>query len=111
MVTDISLRGFIVGPIWWPAGAECFKPLSYSITRESKLLDGGTLRDHVLRATNDGDFQHATLALAEIVIERRTGSRRVIRSFPLSHFPSVADCLHPDGEDWCPQSDLDGGEG
>jgi hypothetical protein len=107
MITNISLRGFIVGPIWWPAGAECYKPLDYSITRESALIDGGTLRDHVLRATNDGDFQSATLACAELVIERRAGNRRVIRSFQLSHFPSVADCLHPDGDDWCPQSDFE----
>lgn len=107
MNLNISLRGYIVGPIWWPAGAECFKPLDYDITSESARMDGGTLRDHVLRATNDGDFQSATLAHAELVVERRNGSRRVIRSFPLSRFPSVADCLHPEGDDWCPQTDME----
>ena len=108
MVTDISLRGFVVGPIWWPAGAECYKPLAYSITREDgRFSEPGTLRDHVLRATNDGDFQHCTLACAKLVVERRNGNRRVVRSFPLSHFPSVADCLHPDGDDWCPQGDME----
>jgi hypothetical protein len=108
MITNISLRGFIVGPIWWPAGAECYKPLSYSITDERvRWSEPGTLRDHVLAATNDGDFQSATLAQAELVVERRAGNRRVIRSFPLSHFPSVADCLHPDGDDWCPQDDFE----
>lgn len=105
-VTSISLRGYIVGPIWWPAGAECYKPLSYSISDERcRWSEPGTLRDHVVAAVNDGDFQSATLAHAEIVIERRNGNRRVIRSFPLSHFPSITDCLHPDGEDWCPQGD------
>lgn len=105
-VTNISLRGYVVGPIWWPAGSECYKPLAYSITRENgRFTEPGTLRDHVLRATNDGDFQSCTLARAELVIERRQGNRRVIRSFPLSRFPSVADCLHPDGDDWCPQYD------
>lgn len=105
-ITDISLRGYVVGPIWWPAGAECYKPIRYSITNEdARFTEPGTLRDHVLRATNDGDFQSATLACAAIVIERRQGNRRVIRSFPLARFPSVADCLHPDGDDWCPQYD------
>lgn len=106
MITNISLRGFIVGPIWWPAGAECYKPLDYNLTdMDARFSAPGTLRDHVLRATNDGDFQHATLAQAELVVERRQGNRRVIRSFSLAHFPSVADCLHPDGDDWCPQDD------
>jgi hypothetical protein len=107
MITDISLRGFIVGTIWMPA-VECYKPLNYSITREqARWSDPGTLREHVLAATNDGDFQSATLAHGKIVIERRTGNRRVIRAFPLSHFPSVADCLHPEGDDWCPQDNED----
>lgn len=105
-ITNISIRGYIVGKIWWPAGAECYKELEYSITREdSRFSEPGTLRDHVLRATNDGDFQSATLAHAELIVECRRDRRRVIRSFPLSHFPSIADCLHPDGEDWCPQHD------
>lgn len=104
MITNISLRGYIVGTIWMPA-VECYKPLDYCISDQRRWSELGTLRDHVLAATNDGDFQSATLAHAEIVIERQTGNRRVIRSFPLSRFPSVADCLHPDGEDWCPQDD------
>lgn len=103
-ITNMRLQGFIVGPIWWPVGAECFKPLDYSLTdQEARWSEPGTLREHVLSATRDGDFQHATLAHAVLVVERRLGSRRVIRSFPLSHFPSVADCLHPEGDDWCPQ--------
>lgn len=105
-ITNISLRGYIVGPIWWPVGMECYKPLSYSLTRKNKLWsEPGTLRDHVLAAVNDGDFRSATLAHAALVIERRKGNRVVTRAFPLSHFPSVADCLHPDGDDWCPQDD------
>lgn len=99
-VTSIELRGFIVGPIWWPADAECYKPLHYSVF---DFTERGTLRDHVLRATQDGDFQNATIAHGELVLERRTAGRRVIRSWPLSKFSSVADCLHPDGDDWCPQ--------
>lgn len=102
-ITDISLRGFIVGPIWWPSGSECYKPLSYNITdHDARWSEPGTLREHVVAAVCDGDFQSASLACAELVIERRAGNRRVIRSFPLSKFPSVADCLDPDGDDWCP---------
>lgn len=106
MITEIRLRGFVVGPIWWPVGTECYKPLEYSCTdTNSRWSEPGTLRDHVLCVINDGDFQSCTLAHAELIVERRKGNRRVIRSWPLSRFPSVADCLHPDGDDWCPQHD------
>lgn len=37
-ITDIRLTGYVVGPIWWPAGAECFKPLDYGITREDARM-------------------------------------------------------------------------
>lgn len=109
---NISIRGFIVGPIWWPAGAECYKRLSYDLTREDRrFLEPGTLRDHVLSATNDGDFQHATIALGELVIEtrKRGAGRETVkrRTWPLSRFPSIADCLHPDGDDWCPSGEDD----
>lgn len=105
-ITSIELRGYVVGPIWWPAGAECFKDLRYNATdQNARWSEPGTLRDHVLAATRDGDFQNCTIAHGELVIERRQGSRRVIRSFPLSKFPSIADCLHPEGDDWCPQYD------
>jgi len=107
-ITSISIHGFIVGQIWQPGCGECFKPLCYNIARQDKLWsEPGTLRDHVLCAVNDGDFQHATLAQADLVIERHQGNRRVIRSWSLSRFPSVADCLHPDGDDWCPPCDLE----
>lgn len=107
-LSSITIRGFIVGPIWWPMGAECYKPLRYSITSEEKRWsEPGTLREHVLAALRDGDFQSATIAHGEIVVEMIRERRRVLRSFPLSHFPSVADCLHPDGDDWCPQHDDD----
>lgn len=105
-ISRIEIRGFVVGPIWWPAGGECFKPLAYDLKdHDARFSEPGTLRDHVLRATNNGDFQSCTVAQGELVIERRVGNRRVIRSWPLSRFPSVADCLHPEGADWCPPYD------
>lgn len=115
---QISIRGYVVGPIWWPSGAECFKPLSYNLTRENaRFTEPGSLRDHVLAATNDGDFQSCTIACGELVVKRTsyttdaqqriTRKRCVTRIFPLSRFPSIADCLHPDGDDWCPPADYD----
>jgi hypothetical protein len=101
-VTDISLRGFLVGPIWWPMGAECSKPLSYSITREDeRFTEPGTLREHVLAATNDGDFHGATIAHGELVVTVHRDRRKIVRSFPLDRFLSIADCLHGD-PDWYP---------
>lgn len=108
---QISIRGYIVGQIWMPT-TECYKRLDYDLTREdARFTAPGTLRDHVLRATNDGDFQSATLAHAELVVTRRkregTRTVTVTRAWPLSRFPSVADCIHPEGDDWCPQGDDD----
>lgn len=107
--THVKIRGFLVGAIWWPVGAECWKDLDYDLTREdARIVDGSTgkvgadLRYHILRACNDGDFQSAVIAHGEVEIERRRGSRRTVRTFPLSMFPSVADCVHDD-PDWCPQ--------
>jgi hypothetical protein len=108
MNANISIRGFVVGPVWWPAGVECFKPLDYDLTREdARFLEPGTLRDHILAATNDGDFQHCTIAQGELIIEttRRDKASAIvkrIRSWPLDRFPSIADCLHP-GPDWWPE--------
>lgn len=99
---EISIHGFLVGPIWWPAGAECFKTLHYDAnTQEVRWGEPGTLRDHVLAAAMDGDFQGCAIAQGELVIRRRKGGRTVTRSWPLSRFPSVADCLHSD-PDWLP---------
>lgn len=107
---QINITGFLVGPIWWPAGAECFKRLSYDVTREdARFLEPGTLRDHVLRATNDGDFQGCAIAQGELTITstRCDGATRVTRSrtWPLDRFPSIADCLHED-PDWFPPDDF-----
>jgi hypothetical protein len=103
---SFELVGFVVGSIWWPAGAECFKPLSYDISREDGRFSApADLRTHVLAATNDGDFQSCSIADGRLIatIERQSGTSRVTRTreFPLSMFPSVADCLHPDA-DWLP---------
>lgn len=111
MPSNISFRltGYLVGPIW--NGAECWKDLYYNLTREDALFsEPGTLRDHILRATNDGDFQSCSIAHGELVAtqhgRRGSGSVTVTRSWPLDRFPSISDCLHGD-PDWCPQHPLE----
>lgn len=98
--TDITLSGYIVGPIWWPTGAECFKPLTFSVLDYRDRCDGATLRDCVLSALQDGDFQSASIAQGQILITMQNERQhRVTRAFPLSKFADVADCLHSD-PDW-----------
>lgn len=104
--TRITITGYIVGAIWWPSGAECWKDLNYDATDQQARTDGKmTLRDHLIRATMDGDFQSCTVAAGTLTIETisRKGSSMVkrSRSWPLDKFPSIADCLHDD-PDWCP---------
>ena len=48
----ISIHGTKRGPIWWPVGAECEKDFSYTVKADE------TLRDALLKITNDGDFQY-----------------------------------------------------
>ena len=102
--TTFHLTGYLVGDIWMPQ-AECYRPLSYNLTRESaRFTSPGTLRDHVLAATSDGDFRSAQIADGYLVCERvyttRGSNGRVTRTraWPLSRFPSIADCIK---EDWC----------
>lgn len=98
----LSIHGYLVGTIWMPA-AECFKPLTYDLTREdARFTEPGTLRDHVLRATNDGDFQSCEIAdgvlVAEMVTRTATSTKRRTRQFDLSRFPSIADCIRTEWE-------------
>jgi hypothetical protein len=106
--TDISIHGFLVGDIWMPM-TECWKDLFYNITSEDeRWSEPGTLREHVCRATNDGDFRSAAIAQGELVVtirrEAPQGTLTRSRSFPLSMFPSVRDMLHDD-PDWFPPCD------
>lgn len=103
---SFKITGYLVGPIWWPSGSECWKDLDYDLSSEdARFTEPGTLRDHILRATNDGDFQNCSIAHGELVATRcyRRGERTVreVRSWPLERFPSIADCLHDD-LDWFP---------
>jgi hypothetical protein len=98
-----SIRGILVGSIWMPA-ATCAKPLNYNATREeSNWINAGrnngkgTLREHVLAATRDGDFQSCRLADGELVtvatITRGKRTYRRTRTTVLTRCKSIADCL------------------
>ena len=105
MSIDVTLSGYVVGPIWWPAGAECFKPFTHSVTDEAPRMGTRQLRDHVLAVMRDGDFQSTSIACGEVTIRSRSvvNGRTVVRakSVPLYKFPTLADCLHTD-PDWAP---------
>ena len=111
MSIDVTLTGYIVGSIWWPAGAECFKEFSHSVTDGSPRMGTRRLRDHVLAVISDGDFQSASIACGEVTIRNVTtvNGRTMTRAktVPLSKFGTLADCLHPDDLDWCPMYDDD----
>lgn len=106
-----TLRGYLVGPIWWPAGLECWKDLSVDLDSEryrfSKQAERPDLEDmisHIIMREG-GDFQSCTIAAAVIILSstKRVGRDVVKRTrcIPLDKFPSVKDWLHPD-PDWCP---------
>jgi hypothetical protein len=90
-----SLVGDLVGPIW--QGVECTKALNYNLTREDgRFVQHGTLRDHVLNATNDGDFVHCNVAGAlKTVLTIRKGGRVYtrVRWTDLDRCKSVADMV------------------
>ena len=102
MNLQLSIHGFLVGHIWMPA-AECYKPLAYDITAEDeRFSESLTLREHVLRATNDGDFQSGAIADGYIkaTVTKLQGASVVKRTrcFPLNRFPSIEDCRKDDWE-------------
>lgn len=100
--TRISLEGALCGKIWWPVGQLFGKHLSHSFAADVRAWGGqGTLRDHVLRATNDGDFQGAELTADTFLVIQRISRKGATvktrtRHFPVSMFPSIADCVNTD---------------
>ncbi len=96
MNMQITISGFLVGPIWMPP-EECYKPFSYDLTREqARLQPPGTLRDHILNITRDGDFQHCQIADGFLEITIHKPNRTRSRSFELDIFPSITDCIKTD---------------
>jgi hypothetical protein len=93
--TYYTIAGTIRGGLWWPMGEPAEKPVERAFTSGS----GESLREQVenLMVRESGDFSDAPRLTADTVLlaERisPTGQRRVVRTFPLSRFPSVADYL------------------
>lgn len=109
-----TLRGYLVGNIWMP-NVECWKHLAYDLTSEdARFTSPGTLRDHVLRATNDSDFRSCDIAEGELVTVatiRKPDGRvyRRERRTPLERCSSVADMVLTDwdGPTYDDESDID----
>lgn len=104
-ILSINVTGYLVGNMWWPS-SEAWKELSVDVLRaRDRFTERPDFRRIIVDACNDGDFQSASIAHGEVtvtLIERQgLKSHRVSRSWPLSQFPSIADCLHDD-PDWYP---------
>lgn len=85
---SVEIVGNVKGTIWMPA-VECTKDIR-EIAR-----DDDTLRDTVLRVTNDGDFQSCDIEDAAVKVTLIKPNRRAVRWFDIRSrlFPSVEDCL------------------
>lgn len=83
----------------------CTKP--FDISGDDFLYSDGsrpTLRDMVLRVTNDGDFQDANISWGFLRIEMTRehvsghGKFTRTREFDLRKFASIDDCIVPENE-------------
>ena len=104
--TIAHIHGQIQGRIWMPA---CVCTKSFRVSEDDfRYSDGSrpTLRDMILRATNDGDFQSAAVSYGWLTVETilpRKDSRGQItrkRSWNLRSplFSSLADLIVPEDE-------------
>lgn len=95
------ISGYLVGNIWMP-NVEAWKTLDYRLSEEdSRFTSPGTLRDHVLRATNDGDFRGCDIAdgvLITVATIHKPDGRvyRRERLTPLERCSTVADMVRSD---------------
>ena len=104
--TIAHVHGQIQGRIWMPS-VTCTKSFSVS-ENDFRYSDGSrpTLRDMVLRATNDGDFQSANVSwgwlTVEAIVKRKDGRGQVSRKrswdlrSPLLAF--IADSIVPEDD-------------
>ena len=96
MNAEITIRGYVVGPIWMPA-VEAYKPFTYNLTRErQRWIANGTLRDHIVEIISDGDFRDCRIADGQLEITVVKNNRRRSRVWDLAKFPSIQDCLNLD---------------
>lgn len=103
---QITITGYLVGPIWFPQGARAHKPFSYDLTNVKILVgNDATLVDHMERITNDADFQYCQIAdgwlqitSTRVYSNGRQHVAKRTKNYQLSHFPSIADYLLGDWE-------------
>lgn len=83
---SVELRGTIYGSIWWSGNA--WKDV------ESRAHDDDTLRDLILRVTNDGDFQNTDLTQDScLIVTLLKPNKRITRYFDITLFDSISDCI------------------
>jgi hypothetical protein len=110
MDTTFSIRGTLVGELWWPTGAPAYKAASFTFSRVQDrpfVEHCDTIRQAVesLMRREDGDFSTAARLSADsyLAITHRTARRETTRYFGLDRFASIADYLTDDfapGEEW-----------
>jgi hypothetical protein len=95
---EVTLYCKIAGPIWMPA-TTAFKDVKLTDSKspfsDFRYSDGSrpTLRDMVLKATNDGDFQNAALVEGSIKVRHHRKDRVVEKWIELSpETRTIEDC-------------------
>lgn len=103
-LTEVRIIGTLQGSFWWPIGEpwqktinerRTYRPRASTVTYRSETSG---LRDFVLEITHDGDSSSACLLSDDSFVEitRYRGTRKVSRMFPITLFPSIADCVSED---------------
>jgi hypothetical protein len=98
---SVGIVGTLRGAFWWPIG----EPWEKEVT-ETRLHQRGErfqtyrsttadLRDLACDVTNDGDSSGPTTLSPDsiVVVTKMDGSRTRQRVFPVTMFPSIADCI------------------
>lgn len=103
--TEAYLSGGICGPIWWPTGAMCGRPMRVDLHGKfRRFSEPATFRDVLesILMEHGGDFQSAKFtADTEIVVLRKTkisGSTHQVRVRvrELAKNSEFADLINPD---------------
>jgi hypothetical protein len=95
---DIRLSGAITGALWWPVGVAAGVDISIDVTREAaRFTEAPTLRELVLHIIGErgGDFG-GDVRLTEdttLTVTSRSNGRSRSRDWPITAFPSIADCV------------------
>lgn len=102
MQTTFTILGAVTGELWWPMGAEAFKPITFRFAREGRpfVTEADTLTGAVeaLMRAEDGDFSsEAKLTGDSVLVVERVSSRRTTkRWFPVTMLPSIAQYVAAD---------------